>query len=209
MKCDLHLHSFLSRKFGDSINWVDETHVLRSLYKNGIKAAAITDHDIFSKEFFYNMQRISDEKMKDKAIKFYPSTELTLRRVDKKGTGHCLCILTNWTDEILDEFEKKVTENTNRLGMPSEKAFELFAEYKPLFIPHVSKVDFLTYEDLGPLNDLLIYGEAPAGHSKLRSLEKKLGRELKPIMFSDSHFWDKYKPPVNGEMDIEDLSERK
>lgn len=190
LKVDLHLHSILSNKIGDSVSWNSLEDTINTIKNNDISVFSFTDHDMFS----YKLYKETKTYLKDNNLKmlYYPGLELTVMRENKKR-GHVLFIFDNSDEELIKELEqitydlvflnkevklKKAISTYNKLGL----------DY--FIIPHVDKSDFLIYDDMKEVKEKIYYLEAlPTSREFKKFSNEAEDITVMPVKFSDHHHW--------------------
>ena len=170
-KIDLHLHTV------PTISDADFTFSLPKLceYISTAKldAIAITNHDVFDLEQFYEIVRAVD-------CVVFPGIEINL------DNGHILLISEN---QDLEDFQLKTTEVTKRINKIGDsistlELHEIFGDLnKYLIIPHYDKKPSLSKRSLSELSDYISAGEVDSPKKFIRLCRDD--SELTPVLFSD------------------------
>ncbi|AUW04597.1 PHP domain-containing protein [Vibrio campbellii] len=170
-KIDLHLHTV------PTISDADFTFSLPKLceYISTAKldAIAITNHDVFDLEQFYEIDRAVD-------CVVFPGIEINL------DNGHILLISEN---QDLEDFQLKTTEVTKRINKIGDsistlELHEIFGDLnKYLIIPHYDKKPSLSKRSLSELSDYISAGEVDSPKKFIRLCRDD--SELTPVLFSD------------------------
>ncbi|WP_375322713.1 PHP domain-containing protein [Aliivibrio logei] len=171
-KIDLHLHTV------PTISDADFTFSLSKLceYVSTAKldAIAITNHDMFDLEQFYQIDSAVD-------CVVFPGIEINL------DNGHVLLISEN---QDLDDFQLKTMEVTKRISnigdsISTSELYEIFGDLnKYLIIPHYDKKPSLSKRSLSDLSDYISAGEVDSPKKFIRLC--KDDSELTPVLFSDA-----------------------
>lgn len=186
MKVDLHLHSKLSEKNHDFINWLGDYEFFHTLIKHKVKIAALSDHNVFSFNYYKKMKQIAYEA----EILFLPAIEINV--VTKRGViGNIVFV---FTDKLLDSELQKIEKicHTKLLkdGISLKSANIIFNDFNHLKIPHVGKSDYLEYEDLLEIDYDAFEITNKNNHNYKKVLKKGLNSSI--VAFSDTHIWKKY-----------------
>ncbi|HHF2885653.1 phosphotransferase [Vibrio diabolicus] len=170
-KIDLHLHTV------STISDADFTFSLSKLceYISTAKldAIAITNHDMFDLEQFYQIDSAVD-------CVVFPGIEINL------DNGHVLLISEN---QDLEDFQLKTMEVTKRIrnigdSISTSDLHEIFGDLnKYLIIPHYDKKPSLSKRSLSELSDYISVGEVDSPKKFIRLC--KDDSELTPVLFSD------------------------
>jgi hypothetical protein len=183
---DLHLHTEISRKTGDSVSWVSLRNALCQIRNVGIKAFAFTDHDQFSySQYVQAIEIIKNMKMD---LSIYPGVEITIAR--KNGSrGHILFIFDNCiTNEQLENLELIINQVRvkSSSGAILSKVIKKLTTYKFFIIPHIDKTNSVLYEDLVEVKDYIFNVESKSNAPELkRFLKDSNNHKVNPIKFSD------------------------
>ena len=181
-KVDLHIHTVPTvsdAAFTFSLDKLEE-YVISA----GLHAIAITNHDMFDIDQFYEIVERID-------CTVFPGIEIN---VDK---GHLLLISEN---ENLDDFQHKanaIHEKVMEYGAVSVyQLLEIFGDLSNyLLIPHYGKRPAILGETLEQLRDYIYAGEVDSPKKFIRMV--KDNTELTPVIFSDVRIRDDlYKFPL-------------
>lgn len=138
-----------------------------------LDAIAITNHDVFDLEQFYEIDRAVD-------CVVFPGIEINL------DNGHILLISEN---QDLEDFQLKTTEVTKRINKIGDsistlELHEIFGDLnKYLIIPHYDKKPSLSKRSLSELSDYISAGEVDSPKKFIRLCRDD--SELTPVLFSD------------------------
>ena len=191
---DLHLHTDKSRSIGDSIEWSSINDAVLKLKNNDIKIASFTDHDCFSFEYYKKACNFIETN--DINLILYPGFELTIRR--KNGMkGHILFVFDkdqSNSDIKIENLSLLIAKHKNAKGTNLYSFIEQIKNMNFIMIPHISKSENVLYEDLIGLEKYIYHVEANENSVLYKKFCKDSNLKLNPIMFSDTHFWNKYEP---------------
>lgn len=190
MKIDLHLHTNISSKNGDSIRCGTPYETLKILFSHKIKIASFTDHNAFDLEFYLECKKIAKD-----LITILPGVEINVVKNDGK-IAHLLVIFSN--DLSIEELEKLKMEISKiyKNGISINEINNWFQNYQTIRIPHVGKSDFFEIEDLEKLNYDAIEITNDKHPNYLKFLKSGIKKSV--VSFSDTHIWDNY--PQNTKM---------
>ena len=171
-KLDLHIHTVSTvsdHAFDFSMDCLKEY-----VEQNGIDAIAITNHNLFDRTQYEQIQGVLD-------IKVFPGIE-----VDIEG-GHLLVI----SDESdIEDFEKRCDKvyamngSSNTSSISEDTFIELFPDLnKYLLIPHYDKHPKLELQRVPKIREFFTCGEVTSPKKFLTM--RKAANELVPVLFSD------------------------
>lgn len=187
MKIDLHLHSLLSAKNGDSIHWISDFDSMKRLKNNNIEICAFTDHNDFSSSAYKSLRDLA----KTGGITLLPGIEVDVKRLNDT-IGHLLVIFSNELDDSqLKEIESIARKDLKKTrGISLQSANEIFSSFETIKIPHVGKSDYFTNEDLAILEhdaiEISNYNHPNFNKWKRNGIPKSI------VSFSDTHIWKDY-----------------
>ena len=176
MKIDLHIHTIKNELLDDQTFEPDVAKIKKYVEVCSLEAIAITNHNIFDKEQFLQIQ-----KMLAGMCLVLPGVEVSL------STGHILVIGS--PSEETYEALKRIVEQIEaghpdkNYGMSFEKFNDLVTGKGFLLIPHYRKSKQLTLEQIKQIKEQIYVGEV--GSSKQFCDLKKNKDELVPVRFSD------------------------
>lgn len=187
MKIDLHLHSPLSAKNGDSIHWISNFDTLKTLKNNSIQLCAFTDHNDFSLEQYKQLRDLG----KTGGVVVLPGIEVDVKRKND-SIGHLLVVfredLNDDQLQVIESIARKDLKKTR--GISIEKANVIFSSFETIKIPHVGKGDYFITEDLEELQydaiEISNHNHPNYTRWKKRNIEKSV------VSFSDTHIWKDY-----------------
>lgn len=176
MKIDLHIHTIKNELLDDQTFEPDVAKIKKYVEICSLEAIAITNHNIFYKEQFLQIQ-----KMLAGMCLVLPGVEVSL------SAGHILVIgsPSEETYEALKRIVEQVEADhpDKNYGMSFEKFNNLVTGKGFLLIPHYRKAKQLTLEQIKQIKEKVYVGEV--GSSKQFCDLKKNKNELVPVRFSD------------------------
>lgn len=176
MKIDLHIHTIKNELLDDQTFEPDVAKIKKYVEICSLEAIAITNHNIFDKEQFLQIQ-----KMLAGMCLVLPGVEVSL------STGHILVIgsPSEETYEALKRIVEQIEDDhpDKNYGMSFEKFNDLVTGKGFLLIPHYRKPKKLTLEQIKQIKEQVYVGEV--GSSKQFCDLKKSKDELVPVRFSD------------------------
>ncbi|MEZ9206511.1 PHP domain-containing protein [Vibrio splendidus] len=193
-KIDLHLHTV------PTISDADFTFSLSKLceYVSTAKldAIAITNHDMFDLEQFYEIDNAVD-------CAVFPGIEINL------DNGHILLISEK---QDLEDFQLRALEVTKKVrnigdSISTSELHEIFGDLgKYLIIPHYDKKPSLSKRSLNCLSDYITAGEVDSPKKFIRLC--KDDSELTPVLFSDLRLKESLRtfPPRQTYIDCGEVS---
>ena len=190
MKVDLHTHTLLSKKNGDSIKMPSIYFALEKIKDHKVKVVAFTDHNEFEAEFYLQAKKIADNFN----ILLLPGVEIDVVRKNDKRGNVIVIFSEQLSFEEYKQIERIIKFKTGKWKIRVSKINELFKDLEIIVIPHVGKSDYCNYEDL-----LDIHYDAIEitnfNHHNFKSFSKKMKRDNKStsiVAFSDTHIWKSY-----------------
>lgn len=198
MKIDLHLHTPISTKNGDTIKWFSIYDTLKRIMNNHIKLAAFTDHNAFDLKLYKEAKKLAATAN----IVLLPGVEINVVR--KCGIiGHMLVLFDqNLNDDQLEILNKKIN-SILKSGISINHINDWFSEFLTIRIIHIGKNDFFEIEDLDNLNydafEITNYNHP----NYLKVL--KSGYKSSIVAFSDTHIWNEYPQHHSLYTDIDSL----
>lgn len=190
MKIDLHLHSLVSKKNGDSIKWPGLKEVAKILYKNKYKMISFTDHSIFDWK-----QYIEFRDYLNKKIIIFPGVEVNII-TDRGKIGNILYIFReNLNEEKLKKISNICIKNLRKGGITHNQAMNIFNDFDTILIPHVGKSDYLEISDLNKIK-YDAFEITNSDHHNFKKVFKKLKSSI--VAFSDTHIWTSF--PQNDKL---------
>lgn len=175
-KIDLHIHTV--RTISDSEFTFSIEEFKRYASEANLDAVAITNHDIFDKTQFLEIQDALD-------IAVFPGIEVNLER------GHLL-VISDGSD--LDDFDSKtnlVSQRINGIGdsISVEVLNEIFVDLNNyLLIPHYDKKPPITGETLEKIKPYMSAGEVDSEKKFIRAIKDEA--KPTPVLFSDVRIRD-------------------
>ena len=194
-KLDLHIHTVSTvsdRAFTFSMGCLK-----KYVEGNGIDAIAITNHNVFDRSQYEQIQHSLE-------IKVFPGIE-----VDVEG-GHLLVISE---EDDIDDFVKRchnvhtMNGSSNTSSISEEAFIGIFPDLKKyLLIPHYDKNPKLRLENVPKLKEHFTCGEVTSVKKFLTM--KKATNELVPVLFSDLRMAEGTSPESGRQtfIDAEELS---
>ena len=171
-KLDLHIHTVST--VSDCAFVFSMDSLKEYVDKNGIDAIAITNHNLFDRTQYEQIQ-------KSLCIKVFPGIE-----IDIEG-GHLLVISD---DGDIDEFEERCNKvhamngSSNTSSISEDTFIGLFPDLnKYLLIPHYDKAPKLDLQRVPRVREFFSCGEVTSAKKFL--IMKKAINELVPVLFSD------------------------
>lgn len=176
MKIDLHIHTIKNELLDDQTFEPDVFKIKKYVEVCSLEAIAITNHNIFDKEQFLEIQKVLAGM-----CLVLPGVEVSL------SAGHILVIgsPSEETYEALKRIVEQVeADHPNKnYGMSFEKFNSLVTGKGFLLIPHYRKSKQLTLDQIKQIKEQVYVGEV--GSSKQFCDLKKNKDELVPVRFSD------------------------
>ncbi len=178
-KIDLHIHTVCTVSDNDFVFSMDS--LSEYVAESKLDAIAITNHNIFDKKQFIEIQQLGGTTV-------FPGIEVDLK------SGHVLIISES---EKLIEFDEKCKKLNLQIKTENDfitvnKLLEIFVDLNDyLVIPHYQKkpaVDGLEFEALKPY---ISAGEVDSPKKFIRLA--KVEKELTPVLFSDSRMANNLK----------------
>lgn len=193
---DLHLHTIESKLSNEVFQWNGLKNSIIRLYKENIKIFSFSDHDIFNSNIYFESKDIIKSNKINMTV--IPSIEVSI--INSKGTiSHAIFYFDdNLNDSKIEELEKLLSSIVNRNGIYILKIIKLLQlnNYKFSIIAHGGKINYLPLEDIISIKKYLYAIEANPSHSQLKKIKKnELVKDIKILLYSDTHVWNKYKNP--------------
>ncbi|SHK84201.1 PHP domain-containing protein [Hespellia stercorisuis] len=168
IKIDLHIHSeFSKNKDGAKVadNTVDNLPTLiKGLTENGIEMCAVTDHDTFNYEMYFELKK---EEMKDNCIKkVLPGIEFSVEFIDNKVI-HIVTIFSDRDEEKVKNIEQIMVSGKGLTCYKKTKSaytkadfFEILSEIDLDFIMIAHQKKTITSQHKAHANDVMSLGES-------------------------------------------------
>ena len=182
-KIDLHIHTVST--FSDSLFTFNLDTLKRYVNDAGLNAIAITNHDLFDRTQFEDIQNALD-------IVVFPGIEVNVEK------GHILVIADHSNLDDFDMKSKVISRKNTRVG-DSISVDEFLAIFEDLtdylIIPHYDKSPTLSSEALVKLKPYIEAGEVDSAKKFVRNVKDQA--KLTPVIFSDARMRDGlFKFPV-------------
>lgn len=176
MKIDFHVHTSSNQYLDQSFDF-DEKAMIAYVHDNLFDAIAITNHNLFDKEQFFEIIK----QLKDENCSIFPGIEISLEG------GHILVIGDN-TEVYIEKLEKisnyiRLNEKNDQYKMSVEQFNELIKQEDDfLIIPHYLKKPKISDDILKKIKANIFVGEVQ-GPKKFYSMKKE--KRMTPVFFSD------------------------
>ncbi len=189
MKIDLHLHTKASTSNGDSIIFKSVNDSVTKLFKNNIKMAAFTDHNVFNVKIFKEARDLG----KTGNIIFLPGIEVNVTRKSGEIAHMLILFREDLDDDDLNEIALIAKNRIWKSGISLKNINSLYENFETIRIIHIGKTDHFIFEDLENL-DYDAFETTNFENKNYKRVYKKIKKSV--VSFSDTHFWDSY-PQVN------------